>query len=93
MRCIGKGLEAAKTLCGVLDLPPPPLIFQNYYPLLRNSIKEISEGSMIRAAKEATEISGSQDIAVAVDGSWQKRGHTSMNGVVTATSVSTGKKF
>lgn len=32
-----------------------------------------------------------RDITVALDGSWQKRGHTSQNGVVTAISVSTGK--
>lgn len=32
-----------------------------------------------------------RDIAVALDGSWQKRGHTSINGVITATSLDNGK--
>lgn len=32
-----------------------------------------------------------KDLSVALDGTWQKRGHTSLNGVVTATSVDTGK--
>lgn len=31
------------------------------------------------------------DISAAFDGSWQKRGHRSLNGVITATSVTTGK--
>ena len=31
------------------------------------------------------------DVAVSVDGSWQKRGFSSLNGVVTAISVDTGK--
>lgn len=34
---------------------------------------------------------GWKDLSVAVDGTWQKRGYTSQNGVITATSVDTGK--
>ncbi|GFT50316.1 uncharacterized protein TNCV_1024391 [Trichonephila clavipes] len=34
---------------------------------------------------------GKRDLAVAVDGSWQKRGFSSKNGLVTVTSVDTGK--
>ncbi|GFS59797.1 uncharacterized protein TNCV_2806151 [Trichonephila clavipes] len=32
---------------------------------------------------------GNKNIAVAVDGTWQKRGYTSLNGVVTVTSIDT----
>ncbi|GFU43868.1 uncharacterized protein TNCV_652511 [Trichonephila clavipes] len=32
-----------------------------------------------------------KNIAIALDGTWQKRGHTSKNGVVTATSLDNGK--
>ncbi|GFU37254.1 uncharacterized protein NPIL_436341 [Nephila pilipes] len=32
-----------------------------------------------------------RDITAAFDGSWQKRGHTSLNGVVSATCLETGK--
>ncbi|GBM86904.1 hypothetical protein AVEN_207411-1 [Araneus ventricosus] len=31
-----------------------------------------------------------RDITVAQDGTWQKRGHTSINGVITATTLDTG---
>jgi hypothetical protein len=34
---------------------------------------------------------GSKHFAAAFDGSWQKRGHTSLSGVVPATSLETGK--
>ncbi|GFV92025.1 uncharacterized protein TNCV_1894611 [Trichonephila clavipes] len=34
---------------------------------------------------------GNRNIAVAVDGTWQKSGYTSLNGVVTVTSIDTGK--
>ncbi|GFW96250.1 uncharacterized protein TNCV_572211 [Trichonephila clavipes] len=43
------------------------------------------------AAKEAKDVSGHPDIPVAIDGTWQKRGPTSLNGAVIATSVDTGK--
>ncbi|GFU90416.1 uncharacterized protein TNCV_3948461 [Trichonephila clavipes] len=45
------------------------------------------------AAKEAKHVNGHSDIPVAIDGTWQKRGHTSLNGAVIATSVDTGKVF
>ncbi|GFV68973.1 uncharacterized protein TNCV_3247471 [Trichonephila clavipes] len=59
MRSIGKGAEAGRMFCGVMNLPQPPTRFSPY--------------------------------AVAVDGTWQKRGYTSLNGVVTVTSIDTGK--
>ncbi|GFW25651.1 uncharacterized protein TNCV_1309121 [Trichonephila clavipes] len=59
MRSIGKGAEAGRVFCGVMNLPQPPTRFSPY--------------------------------AVAVDGTWQKRGYTSLNGVVTVTSIDTGK--
>ncbi|GFU82588.1 uncharacterized protein TNCV_3952881 [Trichonephila clavipes] len=59
MRSIGKGAEAGRMFCGVMNLPQPPTRFAPY--------------------------------AVAVDGTWQKRGYTSLNGVVTVTSIDTGK--
>ncbi|GFY27793.1 uncharacterized protein TNCV_242591 [Trichonephila clavipes] len=59
MRSIGKGAEAGKMFCGLMNLPQPPIRFSPY--------------------------------AVAVDGTWQKRGYTSLNGVVTVTTIDTGK--
>ncbi|GFY16766.1 uncharacterized protein TNCV_2788881 [Trichonephila clavipes] len=48
--------------------------------------------SIQNAAKEAIcENEGNKNIAVAVNGTWQKRGYTSLNGVVTVTSIDTGK--
>ncbi|GFT16310.1 hypothetical protein TNCV_873891 [Trichonephila clavipes] len=43
---------------------------------------------LVRAVDEND---GKRDLAVAVDGSWQKRGFSSKNGLVTVTSVDTGK--
>ncbi|GFW63501.1 uncharacterized protein TNCV_401671 [Trichonephila clavipes] len=59
MRSIGKGAEAGRMFCDVMNLLQPPTRFSPY--------------------------------AVAVDGTWQKRSYTSLNGVVTVTSIDTGK--
>ncbi|GFS67050.1 uncharacterized protein NPIL_230011 [Nephila pilipes] len=47
---------------------------------------------MQKVTQEAVWENGSnKNIAVAVDGIWQKRVHTSLNGVITVTSIDTGK--
>ena len=46
---------------------------------------------MKHAAEEVKVKEGTADIAVSFDGSWQKQGHSSLNGILSAISVSTGK--
>lgn len=92
MRSIGRGAGAAKTFCAVMNLPPPPLKFNLHTTLLLNAATEVCSTSLLNAANEAVEENNNlNEIAAAFDGSWQKRGHTSLNGVVTATSFDTGK--
>lgn len=91
-RSIGKGKSAADTLCAVMDLPKPPSRFQLYNEIIHEATEEIAEATMTQAAREAvTENDGEKDIAGVFDGTWQKRGHTSLNGVFTVTSMDTGK--
>ncbi|GFT98636.1 uncharacterized protein NPIL_613451 [Nephila pilipes] len=92
MRCIGKGAESAVMFCGIMNLPPPLTKFTKFNNNLLQAARETCEESMAEAVHEAVEENeGGRDIAVAVDGSWQKRGFSSKNGVVTVTSVDTGK--
>ncbi|GFV37474.1 uncharacterized protein TNCV_1157371 [Trichonephila clavipes] len=57
-----------------------------------NAAKLVYEDSIQNAAEEAIcENEDNKNIAVAVDGTWKKRGYTSLNGVVTVTSIDTGK--
>ena len=46
---------------------------------------------MGKAVEEEVERTGSRDLTVSGDGTWQKRGHTSKNGVVTLIGVKSGK--
>ncbi|GFT71133.1 uncharacterized protein TNCV_3001511 [Trichonephila clavipes] len=92
MRSIGKGAEAGRMFCGVMNLPQPPTRFAPYGKRILNAAKLVYEDSIQNAAKEAIcENEGNKNIAVAVDGTWQKRGYTSLNGAVTVTSIDTGK--
>ncbi|GFU29578.1 uncharacterized protein NPIL_658771 [Nephila pilipes] len=88
MRCIGKGAEYAVMFCGIMNLPPPPTKFTKFNNILLQAARDTYEESMTEAVREAVEENdGGRDIVV--DGSWQKRGFSSKNGVVTATSVDT----
>ncbi|GFT29912.1 uncharacterized protein NPIL_311231 [Nephila pilipes] len=90
MRCIGKGAESTVMFCGIMNLPPPPTKFTKFNNILLQAARETCEESMAEAVHEAVEENdGGRDIAVAVDGSCQKRGFSSKNGVVTVTSVDT----
>lgn len=92
LRVIGKGYTAAQTLCGMMNLPAPPTKFNQHEQFLSKHVETVCEQSMSRSVSEAiVENGNSKDLCVAVDGSWQKRGHTSLNGVVTITSGDTGK--
>lgn len=99
LRCIGKGLEAGKMLCAILNLPPPSTARRRYTNITASALKVVCEESMMNATSLAVEenekcIEGSEektDLSVAFDGSWQKRGYRSKNGFATVTSVDTGK--
>lgn len=59
---------------------------------VRAAYKDVAEKGMSRAASEAAPVGNDDDtpgikqLRVSIDGSWQKRGHVSKNGVVTAVS-------
>ncbi|GFW65213.1 uncharacterized protein TNCV_394791 [Trichonephila clavipes] len=92
MRSVGKGEAAAKVFCGVMNLPPPPKRFYESLHALNNATEKVAKVSMALAAAETLSFNnGNPNVPVAIDGTWQKRGHTSLNGVVTAVRVDTGK--
>lgn len=90
-RTIGKGQTAAKIVCGILNVPPPPVRYNFHETFIGKVVKKICHASMTTAVNETVTKTGSNYLCVAVDGSWQRRGHSSLNGVVSITSVETGK--
>lgn len=92
LRIIGKGYTAAQSLCGMLNLPSPPTLYTSHQNAIGQSCNALCEESVVSAVEEAVTMNEkNRDLCVALDGSWQKRGFTSLNGVMTLTSVDTGK--
>ncbi|GFS66480.1 uncharacterized protein TNCV_3857071 [Trichonephila clavipes] len=69
IRCIGKGSEAARMFCGIMNLPPPPTKFSKYNKMLLGATKDVCDATMKDAVEEAVqENQNIRDIPVAVDG-------------------------
>ena len=91
VREIGKGEAALNKLTKVINMPGTlnTSAYQNAMDRLYEASTKVAEDSLKRAALEVFEID--PQTMVSVDGSWQRRGHKSHNGVVTVCSVPTGK--
>ncbi|GFY32574.1 hypothetical protein TNCV_673291 [Trichonephila clavipes] len=72
-----------------MNLPTPSQRFNKKESGLNTAVETVATASMQIAAKEAKDVSGNSDIPVAIDGTWQKHGHTSLNGAAIVTSFYT----
>ncbi|GFV87652.1 uncharacterized protein TNCV_779361 [Trichonephila clavipes] len=92
MRQIGIGFSAGFKLCGTLNLPRlSKTAYSTHENKLMAVISEVIELSMQKAASELLVLQPPKnkivECDVSVDGTWQRRGYTSMNACVTALSV------
>ncbi|GFS96021.1 hypothetical protein TNCV_4277981 [Trichonephila clavipes] len=74
----------------------PKTAYKNQEAKLLKVVQEVAEESMVKAATEIVEkqqnlSSHIVKCGISVDGTWLRRGYTSMNGCVAAISVDTGK--
>ena len=82
-----------------MNMPPPMSLptYDKINVMLHECYSEIAQNSMKMGADETITKVGQQEhdsatnCQVSVDGTWQKRGHASMNGVVTLISKESGK--
>ena len=93
LRSCGVGHTGLEKICGLMNLPKP--VARNNYDNISNRIgdaaKFVAERSMIEAAEEEKRLEGTDNISVSIDGTWQKRGFASLNGVVVAFGVKNRK--
>ena len=101
-REIGKCHAAMNTLCGHMNMPPPMAeitfnetvksrLHPKYIDVVNRNMKDAAEEVRRKLADEyETEVSV-YDTAASCDGSWQRRGYSSINGIVTAIHIDTGK--
>ena len=92
-REIGQGHEAMKVFASILNMPPPMSLFS--YNEINSDLLKFYEAAACDSMKDAvTEVRNKNfptaaendivDIKIGIDGSWQKCGHSSLNGVCTA---------
>ena len=93
MRTIGVDHTGLEKLCGMLNMPKPMTVknFNNNSNMLRDAAKVVAEKSMVVAVNDLRKDADVIDIGVSVDGTWQRRGFSSLNGVVAAISIDSGK--
>ena len=90
---IGCGYESIENFALAMNMECP-MTRKNYTALIRNIHEAYCEEpkiSMMEAVEEVKNMLGSNNLTVSFDGTWQKPGHESVNGVVTAIEVSSGK--
>ena len=101
-REIGEGHADMNTFCGYMNMPPPiaEITFNEtvksrlhpaYIDVVNRNMNDATEEVRRKLADEyETEVSV-YDTAVSCDGSWQRRGYSSINGLVTAIHIDIGK--
>ena len=95
-RSLGQGYSGLQKFTSLMNMPQP-MTNRNYDKLITKlSVvsKLVAEETMVDAAKDVTSKSLDTEpvnTGVSVDGAWQRRGHASLNGVVTAISLENGK--
>lgn len=97
MRLLGVGLHGIIKFCAFIDLPRP--IFQSFYDKVVHTIsiatKAVCEKSMKNAAekekKTSIEKGQKHGITISGDGTWRKRGFSSLFGLVSLIGWYSGK--
>ena len=96
MRTLGQGHAGIQKFTSLMDMPNP-MTRNNYDKLVAkvsSVTKLVAEETMHDAAEDIRNGCSETDIintSVSCDGSWQRRGFSSLNGVVTAISIDNGK--
>ena len=98
MRTIGQGASAATQFCGVMNMPPPPngSAYSRHNKALLKDSEKVSRKTMEDAAAEVKTLKGLNqhefaECGVSCDGTWQRRGYSSLNGCISVLSIDTGK--
>lgn len=93
MRLLGVGWHGIRKFCAFMELPRST--FHSFYDKVVKKMSSaanlVCKNSMMRAAKEEKTVSIENGIVVSGDGSWRKRGFTSLYGITTLIGYNSGK--
>ncbi|GFT20922.1 CCHC-type domain-containing protein [Trichonephila clavipes] len=92
LKIIGKGFSAGKKLCAFLGLPfLSKLAFRKKERKLLKATERVAQENINAALSEIKGSNSFTKCGISIDGTWQRRGYSSLNGCVSAISVDTGK--
>jgi len=104
LHLIGRGLSDLEKFCGIINMPHPMArnTFIKHSTALHCAAMQLDQESIRVAGEEMrrkvltdspdlASLSGPVDIEVSVDGTWQRRGYSSLYGVVLAIAAASGK--
>lgn len=91
-RAIGAGHDQLSRFCAILGLPSPMhhKTFNGICKKLHGAAMTAVSKNLHQARNITKDAVGGRDVPVMFDGTWQKRGHKSHNGVGTVVSLDTG---
>ena len=94
-REIGRGHSAMTTFSKVMNMSAPParrIVTKIQNERLLPTVKLLANDSMVNNAFKVKENANEEgECGISIDGTWQKRGHASHNGVVTVISLDSKK--
>ena len=93
-REIGRGYKSIQEFCKLMNMPPPMdrKVYRKSFSRLHRAYSKVGQNSLEDAAEQVAGIAddtGVQNVTASFDGTWQRRGYSSLHGVVTC--VSNGK--
>lgn len=91
LRSTGQNQFQFANFCTIMSLHQPPDRLIDLERKILPVMEEVAEKSMNRWTQKEVESTGSSDLLVSVDGTWQKRGFSSRNGISVIASPVTGK--
>ena len=91
-REIGRGYTSIKKFCGIMNIPTPmtKFAYELNIKFICEQYKYVAQLSMQREAEEANPENlhvfsdGVKPVTASFDGTWQRRGYASLNGVITS---------
>ena len=98
MRNIGIGHQGLVKFCNIMNMLPPMNVnsYTDHIQAIHAAAKHVANDSMERAAQGVKEFYDSEDdgicdVGISADGTWRRRGYSSLYGVVSGISLVTGK--
>ena len=99
MRAMGQGYMGIEKFTALMNIPKPFTVnvYNKIVDQIATATEEVAQETIEEAVESIREMKGSTndeeiiDIGVSLDGTWQRRGFSSNNGVVAALSIDTGK--